>query len=409
MSKLIWRGLLSAVSLAWWHVATIRIVSGDWWHPDWTSYVTDVINIVDAIPTRGAAVLLLAFVAAAWPWVLGGWAPTGRNAPVPGGSGRTYWRTAWSWERVVIAAVLVATVPQPWLVREHLRLPPVAAGGAEGVGAPDRPLLWVIVESGDAGAHMPRLWGRPNTYYEVDYRLGAVYGGSIAGVWAQICGEQLLMAPHPCLVTDQWRIVYGQSGWNYFSSRLATTGAAVFAGEDFSAAIPRGDWGVPDWAVLAQALEPHLSRPHVLALTGDTHETAAGAATGETWAATDRLVDDAVATWLARGGVALVTADHPRRPGGLDVIPARLYGLDAVRPPTYRHHGVAQVYLPGTPSSVFDLGCTAWWLAGWGCDRLGHGVSLAAQASETAAPFRSTRREGGGIAAAEERDRSGRI
>ena len=393
MSKNLWRGLLSAVSLAWWHVGTIRVVSGDWWHPDWWSYVADLANVVDAMPQRGAAVVMLGITAAAWPWVIGRWS------------------RRWSWERWLIAAVLVATAPQPWLVAQHLQLPPVHAKGAEGVGVPDRPLLWVIVESGDAGAYMRRLWERPSDGFEVDYTLGAVYGGSIAGVWAQICGEQLLVAPHRCLVDESWRIVYGQSGWRYFDERLALTGATVFAGEDFSDTIPRGRWGVPDWAVLSQALEPHMSRPHVLALTGDTHETADGLATADTWAETDRLVDAAVETWLDRGGVALVTADHPRRPGGSPYIRARLYGLDGIRSPTYRMHGVALVLYPrsGAPSSLFDLGCTAWWLAGWGCDRLGHGISLAAQASETGAPFRTTRRPGATKAAAEERELSGRI
>ncbi len=366
-SPLFWRALLTGLLLGWWHfIATILLSGRGEWHPYWRAYPEDLASVVDVSWQAAAGLSISLAGACSFPWVL----PSKRLGP-PGG-----WRT---W--LAIGALLML-VPQLSLgASKWLGAPALAPAEPTVAEYPTRPMLWIIVESADAGLHLPKVDARRHDYYGVLYSL-SVPSGPVAGVWAQICGDQLDAAwsgaQRRCLVDGRWHIIHGRSDSRRLSALLASTGAKVVGGEGFKG-YSQGD---PDAALLAQAKRLSETGPerHVLVLAGDTGDVTAS----------DAAIDAAIGEWLGRGGVALVTANRPRRHEGWRVLPARLYGVRHLDLPS--SWDVALQLGKAAPGrlmgglrsgTLYDVGCTAWELAGFGCRRVGHGISLTREPSIT--------------------------
>ena len=391
-SPLFWRVLLSGILLCAWQFLAVIVLSGRGGHPYWWAWAEDLGSIADA-PWQVVAGLSVALAGALLvPWAL----PAARIGP-PGG------RRTW-----FAVAALVMLVPQLWIGAKWLGAPALAPAERTLAGRPEAPMLWIIAESADAGLHLPRVDARRHDYYSVSYSL-SVPSGPLGGVWAQICGGQLdaagAGAGHRCLVDDGWSIVHGHSAPR-IDALLASTGADVIGGRALSGR-HAGGRDVPDAALLLEATNlPNAatmhestsvatatpaSRRHVLVLAAGT-----GGPLGDVFAS-DAAMDAAIATWLDRGGIALVTANRPRRREGWNALPARLYGVDQINlsPSLSRLQTSLGKAGPGRlmgglrRGTLYDVGCTAWELAGFGCQRVGHGVSLSRESSITLGLFRS--------------------
>ena len=183
-----------------------------------------------------------------------------------------------------------------------------------------------------------------------------------------------------CLVGEGWRAIHGRDSPR-LSELLASTGSEVIAGDHFREESAPGT--VPDSALLQAALTLDESKRHALVLADGAPES-------------DAAIDAAIGEWLERGGIALVTANRARPHQGWDLLPVRLYGvaelaLPAARDAAVRYGKAAPGRLMGglPEGTLYDAGCTAWELAGFGCQGVGHGVSLTQSRSSTRAAFRS--------------------
>lgn len=374
-----WRLALMAISVCWWLVLATYLLSDRPWHPYWWTYLEDVAVVARAVPEISATLFGVLAAAIFWPWVL----PANGLAPPPG------WR---SW---VAGAALVCLVPQAGLALFWYSMPTLEPARTTVAGQPTRPVLWIIAESADVGVHLPRVDARRHDYFGVVAAWG-VPPGAVAGVWAQICGLQLdafwAGPPSACLIDRHWRVIFGQTGRGELKDLLASTNALVIGGEDFPAHIPRDGERVGDAELMQAALMPHKLRHHVLVLTGDTSYPV----DRDDQVASDAAMGAAIGEWLDRGGVALVTANRPRPLDGWRALPVRLFGVDRIALPEQRNEALELGkaapgrLMGGLPTgSLYDTGCTAWSLAGFGCRRLGHGVSLTHDRSKTLGPFRS--------------------
>lgn len=365
------------MSVCWWLVLATYALTGRAYHLYWWAYLEGFDSVLATSWQLGVALAVALGVAVAWPWAL----PTAGLAPPRG------WRT-WA-----ATALLVLAIPQTTqTVAAWVRHPGLAPSPQTVAGLPDRPMLWIIVNTGDVGVGLPKLDVRRHDYWSVRYSSGVAVGAA-AGVWAQICGDRIdtwwTGARHRCLVDDGWRVIHGRRDAARLNALLASTGAEVRDGNDFG-----GTTRVDDAAVLDAALAPHETKPHVLALADDVGRPAEV----RNVAAADAAMDAAVNRWLERGGVVLVTADRPRPWSGWQALPARLYGVPALALPVRVNEALEfgktapGRLMGGLPyMSLYDLGCTAWDLAGFGCTRVGFGVAITRQRSMTLYPFRPTR------------------
>ena len=370
-----WRLALTAFSGCWWLFLATFLVADPPSHPYWWIHVEDIIEACRSAP-RALALLSGSFAAAVlWPWAL----PTVDFAPPPG------WR---SW---IAGGALACLLPQLGHAALWFAKVPSLEPAANTVAAqPDRPVLWIIASSADVGVHLPRLDARRHDYFSVRETPG-VLPGVAAGVWAQVCGRQLhgrwSGTGSRCLVDSDWRVLLGQPGRG-LARLLASTGAAVTGPDELPRSSPGRDEH-RDAELLRIGLVPDKLRHHVLVLTAEPLDR-------DDVLASDAAMDAAISEWLDRGGVALVTADRPRRWAGWRALPVRLYGVDRLALPVHRNRALAigksapGRLMGGLPDgSLFDAGCTAWALAGFGCRRLGHGIALTHDQSSTLAQFRA--------------------
>ena len=387
---LLWRGAATVLLVCWWQVLAATVLSDRGWHPYWWFYLDDLAGAAQA-SWQEIAVLAAALAGALLiPWVL----PASRL-----GSSRG-WR-GWA----IVCAITIILAPQPWWIgATWLRAATLDPATPTSTGRPTRPFLWIIAESADVGLHLPRVDRRGHDYYSVRY-TSSVPPGAAAGVWAQVCGAQLdsrwSPAPHRCLVDAHWRIVHGRPGSSSFDSfdeLLASTGAQVVRRPAGAGGAAGEDDLVPDASLFSAALAPDKLRPHVLVLTSGTKPH--GNTTASV-AASDAAMDQAIDRWLdrnGRNGVVLVTGNRPRQRSGWNALPARLYGVAELALP--REANVALTIGRSAPGrlmgglrngTLYDLGCTAWDLAGFVCDGVGHGVSLTRDSSKTLGMFRPSR------------------
>ncbi len=379
--------MLAVVLLGWWHFLAMFLLSGRGWHPYWWAYVEDIASVAGTSWPVAAGLSVALAVALLVPF-----APPSHRVGPPSG-----WRT---WLAVFSLAILV---PQVWIGAIWLGSPTLVPAERTLAGHPTRPVLWIIAGSADVGLHLPKVDARRHDYYSVSYSL-SIPSGPMAGAWAQICGDQLDAAGsgarHRCLVDDGWRIVHGRGRSQRINALLASTGADVVGSETFdassgevadaelllkAASFARDLDGAGDNAVATDTSNP--IRRNVLVLTGNT--------SGDT-SANDAAMDAAIGEWLDRGGIALVTTNRPRRHEGWKALPARLYGVERLNLPS--NSDVAVLLGKAGPGrlmggwrrgTLYDVGCTAWELAGFGCRRVGHGISLTRERSITLDLFRS--------------------
>ena len=361
-----WRVALAAVLVGWWHVlATAALLGG--WNAHWWAWRHDVDLLRDA------------------PWQLVAWIVVGLGAALlgPWALPRRVFRPLVGARAWLAAIFLVCLLPQLWmtvgwlLTRVFTPVDPTLAG------RPTQPVLWIVVESADVGVHLPKVDARRHDYFSVVHDP-TILRGRVAGVWAQICGSDLDAAwsgtTRRCLVDEGWRVIHGRDSPR-LSALLASTGAEVAGGRHFGGQAPAGT--VPDAVLLQAAAAADESRPHALVLAGGA-------------AASDAAMDAAIGEWLDRGGIALVTTNRARPHRGWDLLPVRLYGVGELALPAewdlaQRFGRAAPGRLMGGLSrgSLYDAGCTAWELAGFGCRGVGYGIALTRDVSTTWISFRS--------------------
>ncbi|MCY4012170.1 MAG: hypothetical protein OXG82_05575 [Gammaproteobacteria bacterium] len=371
-----WRLALVGVSFSWWLVLATFALTGRLYHRDWWAYLEGFDSVFDESWQLGVLLAAVLAVALAWPWTL----PRSGLAPPRG------WRT---WTAV---ALVVVAVPQTAQTAAWLRHPVLQPSPGTVAGRPDRPMLWIIVSTGDVGVGLPKLDVRRHDYWSVRYSP-SVAVGSAPGIWAQICGDRLDAwwsgARHRCLVDEGWRVIHGRRDATWLNALLASTGAEVTGGDVFP-----GTSRVDDATLMEAAAQPHKLRHHVLVLADGVRPSARA----RDVAAADATMDAAVRDWVERGGAVLVTADHPRPRSGWQALPARLYGIPELALPVRVNEALALGktapgrLMGGLPyMSLYDVGCTAWDLAGFRCARVGYGVAITRQRSRTLYPFRSRR------------------